>query len=116
MKTLLALFVLLALGISASAAEIRKGATTHVKPNAIWFQDAEKLARWQALKKGGDATVLAAYEKEVLGAREAWQFLKTLSVKVLGVDRVKQQVNVEMKTKGRMEGTAWFLDQAALAR
>jgi hypothetical protein len=37
-------------------------------------------------------------------------------VKILGYKRANNQVNVEMKTKGRMLGTKWFLDPEALVQ
>jgi hypothetical protein len=52
----------------------------------------------------------------VLGDRDAWQFLTQLTVNVIGYDAVKRQVNVEMKTPGRMLGTKWFLDSDAVVR
>ena len=116
MKPLFALFVLLALCTTGSAAQIRKGAIMHVKPNAIWFEDEAHLTRWQGLKKSGDAAALQVYEKERLAARGAWQFINRMTVKVLGTKPAQQQVSVEMKTKGRMAGTTWFLDAAALTR
>jgi hypothetical protein len=113
---LVALVVLLALGAAGSAAEIRKGAVMHVKPNSIWFEDEAKLTHWQALKTSGDAAALASYEKDALSAREAWQFVTRLTVKVLGVAPAKRQVNVGMKTTGRMAGTTWFLDAGTLVK
>ena len=75
MKTFLALIVVAALGTAGLAAEIRKGATMQVRANSIWFEEADKLEKWQALKKGGDAAALAAFEKKTLGERDAWQFI-----------------------------------------
>jgi hypothetical protein len=50
----------------------------------------------------------------VLSQREAWQFIDQLTVKVLGYERRKNQVKVEMKTPGRLLGSTWFLDAGAL--
>jgi hypothetical protein len=116
MKFHLAIFVLLALTASALAADIRAGAIMQVTPNSIWFDEAADLVKWQALKKSGDAAALAAYEKDKLGSREAWQFLSPLAVKVLTYRPQVNQVEVEMKTKGRFEGLKMYLDAAALAR
>ena len=116
MKPLLALFVLLVLATSGFAAEIRKGAIRQVKPNSIWFQEAEQLTRWQALKKGGDVEALASYERKLLSEREAWQFIHELPVKVLRIEPAKQRINVEMTTRGRMAGTRWFLDIDTIVR
>jgi hypothetical protein len=37
-----------------------------------------------------------------------------LTVKIISYDRSKQQVKVEMTTPGRLLGSTWFLDIAAL--
>ncbi|HET9374057.1 MAG TPA: hypothetical protein VFO40_03745 [Chthoniobacterales bacterium] len=113
---LITLFFLLALGIASFAAEIRKGATMEVKPNSIWFQDAAKLARWQQLKKSGNSKALASYQNDLLSNRDAWQFTKPLTVQILSYEPGKKQVNVEMKTPGRMLGSKWFLDTDALVQ
>ena len=105
------------LGMSlAFADEIRTGATMQVKPNSIWFQDAGQLTRWQELRKSGDPKAFASYRDEVLSIRDAWQFINQLTVKILGYERRKNQVNVEMKTEGRMLGTKWLLDADALTQ
>ena len=120
MRKLLTLFVLMAWfstsGTPSFAAEIHKGAIMHVTPNSIWFENAEQLARWQKLKKDSDAAALASYEQEVLGNRDAWQFIYEMTVKILKVERAKNRVNVEMKTKGRMEGTNWLVDPDAIVK
>jgi hypothetical protein len=108
------LSLVLALAIASSAGEIRKGATMEVKANSIWFQEVKDLTRWQQLKKNGNSKALTAYEEKVLGDRDAWQFLKPLTVNVIRYDAAKHQVNVEMKTPGRMLGTKWFLDSDAV--
>jgi hypothetical protein len=116
MRAYLTLFVLVALGIGSFAGEIRKGATMQVKPNSIWFQNAAKLTHWQQLKKSGNSTALASYQDEVLSHRDAWQFTKQLTVKILSYEPGKNQVNVEMKTQGRMLGSTWLLDVDALVQ
>ena len=115
MRTYLALFVLLTLGTGALAADIRTGAIMQVKPNSIWFDEAGDLMQWQELKKKGDAAALAAYEKDKLGSRDAWQFIYPLTVKVLFYQRRTNQVAVQMKSTGRLEGLQLFLDADALA-
>ena len=85
-----------------------------VKPDSIWFQSAAELARWQQLKKGGDAKALAAYRKEKLSQRDAWQFVNQLTVTILSYDSGKNQVEVRMVTPGRMLGTTWWLDAGAI--
>ena|SRR2546430_9523216 len=116
MRAYLTLFVLMALGIGSFAGEIRKGATMQVKPNSIWFQNTAKLTHWQQLKKSGNSTALASYQDEVLSHRDAWQFTKQLTVKILSYEPRKNQVNVEMKTQGRMLGSTWLLDADALVQ
>lgn len=110
------LSLVLALAITSLAGEIRKGATMEVKANSIWFQEVKDLTRWQQLKKSGNFKALTAYEEKVLGDRDAWQFLNQLTVDVISYDAAKRQVNVEMKTPGRMLGTKWFLDADALVK
>jgi hypothetical protein len=106
--------VLMALANACLAGEIRKGATMQVKADSIWFQDAEKFARWEALKKGGDAKALAAYQEEALHQRDAWQFTKPLTVKILGVTAKANRVDVEMMTEGRLQGSRWLIDSDAI--
>ena len=100
---------------AALAGDIQTGATVDVKPNSIWFEDAAKLAQWQALKKTGIAAELASYQDKALASRDAWQFTAPLTVKVLGYDPAANQVIVEMTTAGRLAGTKWALDAEALA-
>lgn len=103
------------LGTGALAGEIRVGAAAEVKQNSIWFPDAAKLARWQALKRHGPPAAFAAYQEDALSHRDAWQFLKPIPVKVLAYDPATRQVKVEMAVKNRMQGSVWFVDAAALA-
>jgi hypothetical protein len=114
MRAVVALIALLALGVACLAGEIRIGATMQVKANSIWFQDAGKFARWQALKQSGDAKALAAYQEDVLHQRDAWQFIYPLSVTILGYEPEENRVDVEMKTEGRLQGSQWLLDAGAL--
>jgi hypothetical protein len=115
MRAVLSLFLVLALGCAAFAADIEKGATMQVKANSIWFQDAAKLAHWQQLKKAGDNAALTAYQDKELGSRDAWQFTNPLTVKILGYDATAHQVHVET-TEGRLQGTDWLLDPDAIAQ
>ncbi len=101
--------------VGCLAGEIRKGATVEVTANSIWFQDAAKLAHWQLLRKSGDPTALASYQREVLGNRDAWQFTVPLPVKILSYDPGTSQVDVEMTTPGRLQGSTWVLDTDSLA-
>jgi hypothetical protein len=114
MRSILAFAVLAVLSVSSFAAEIKNGATMQVKPNSIWFQDAAHLRRWQEMMKSGDSKALAAYQDRLLGARDAWQFIYPLTVKILRYEAAKNQVNVEIKTVGRMQGSTWFIEPDAL--
>lgn len=112
--TAAALVLAMGPGIGALAGEIRVGATRDVKPNSIWFEEAAKLTHWQQLKGGGDPAALASFADDALSHRAAWQFLNPLTVKVLGYEPGTNQVNVEIESPGRMQGSTWFLDAAAL--
>lgn len=108
---------LAALGLLAGplhAIELRKGETAVVKAGSIWFLDAAKLAEWQALKAAGDTAVLRANQDKILGTRDAFQFTDPLEVLVLDYEPAAASVQVEMKMPGRMQGTTWFLDRAAI--
>ncbi len=100
----------------AVAAPIRKGAVVEVKPDSIWFQEAAALTHWQELKKAGNEAALSSYQRQVLSQREAWQFLKPLKVKILNYAPATSQINVEMRTSGRLQGTTWWLDASAVGR
>src|SRR5262245_56150650 len=106
----LTLLILVALSLGSSAGEIRKGAAIQVKPNSIWFEDAAKLTQWQQLKKSRNSKALVSYQDRVLSSRDAWQFTSELTVEILSHNPRQNQVNVEMKTPGRMLGTTWWLD------
>ena len=112
----LTVLVLVASITAAFAGPIRKGAVMQVKPNSIWFEDVAKLTHWQELKKAGNEAALTSYQEQMLGQREAWQFLKPLKVKILRYEAATSQVNVEMKTAGRLQGTTWWLDASAVGR
>src|ERR1700743_522481 len=116
MRIILAAVAVVVFAGNCFAAQFVKGATLEVKPNLIWFQDAGELAQWQSLKKSGDAAALAAYQEKMLSSREAWQFLKPLSVKVLKFDKKRKQVSVEMLTPGRLQGEDWLLDADSLSQ
>ena len=116
MRAYLALFVLVTLGAVCFAGEIQKGDTMQVKPNSIWFEDAAGLARWQTVKKRGNAKAFAAYQEKALRRREAWQFIYQLPVKILSYEPAKNRVEVEMLGEGRLAGSTWFLDPDALVR
>ena len=112
----LTVLVLVALITGAFAKPIRKGAVMLVKPNSIWFDESAQLTHWQELKKSGNATALTSYQEQMLGQRDAWQFVKPLKVKILRYEPATSQVNVEMKTAGRLQGTTWWLDASAMGQ
>lgn len=114
LRACLALAVLIALSSVCLAGEIRVGAAMQVKPNSIWFQDADQFARWQALKKSGDAKAFAAFQEEALHQRAAWQFINAQPVKILKVEPDKNRVEVEMTREGRLKGTQWVIDAEAV--
>jgi hypothetical protein len=108
--------VLAALITAAFAKPIRKGAVMQVKADSIWFDESAQLTHWQELKKSGNAAALTAYQEQMLGQRDAWQFVKPLKVKILRYEPATSQVNVEMKTAGRLQGTTWWLDASAVGQ
>lgn len=112
----LTVLILVASMTAAFAGPVRKGAVMQVKPNSIWFDEFAQLTHWQELKKSGNAAALTSYEQQMLGQRNAWQFLKPLKVKILRYEPATSQVNVEMKTAGRLQGTTWWLDASAVGR
>jgi hypothetical protein len=116
MRTCLALFVLVASSLACFAGEIRVGAAMQVKPNSIWFEEADQLARWQRLKKRADPKLLGSYQKKILSAREAWQFIYQQSVKILAYEPRINRVSVEMTTEGRLLGSKWWIDADALVQ
>jgi hypothetical protein len=114
MRVYLTLIVLAALCGAGLAGEISVGATLPVKPYSIWFEEESQLARWQEVKKRGNDAVLKAYQKGATARREAWQFINPLTVRVLGFDRQRNRVHVQMTTEGRLQGSDWFVDAEAL--
>jgi hypothetical protein len=116
MKALLTAAALLASSIGCLAGGITPGATMQVRPNSIWFDQAGQLARWQKVKKSGDAAALASYQDKLLGQRDAWQFIYALSVKVLGYDAKNRQIHVRMLTEGRFAGLDFYVAADALAQ
>jgi hypothetical protein len=112
----LALLMLVGFTGASVAGPIRNGATMQVKADSLWFQDAARLAHWQALKQTGDAAALASYQDGLLKSRDAWQFLHPLDVRILGHRPKTRRVDVEMTAEGRMQGSRWMLDEGALNR
>jgi hypothetical protein len=116
MNSLKTLSLFFALTIGSFAGEIQNGATVQVKPDSIWFQDEGRLSRWQQLKTSGKSDALADYQQKQLSSRNAWQFGKPLTVKILSYNPAKHQVKVKMETFGHMQGTKWYLDDSAFAQ
>lgn len=115
-RALVPLLIIAVSSLAAAAGEIAAGARAEVKANSIWFQEADKLARWQQLRASGSAADLDAYQNEALASRDAWQFVNRLDVKILAFDRARSQVSVEMTSQGRLQGSTWMLDADALVR
>jgi exopolysaccharide biosynthesis protein len=116
MNSLKILSLLLVLSVASFAQGIQKGAKVQVPPNSIWFQDDAKLAKWQKLKAGGNPDALTAYQQKELKKRNAWQFDKPLTVKILRYDQKRHIVQVKMETFGTMQGTKWYLDDSAFTQ
>jgi hypothetical protein len=116
MRAFLTLLLLVASITGLLAADFKKGAIMQVKPNSIWFEEAVKLTEWQQKRKNSAGAAFANYQKSILSAREAWQFINPQTVKVLGYERGKNQVTVELKATGRLQGSTWVLDAGAFQR
>lgn len=113
MRAFLALLFLVA-STAPSLSEIRLGAIRVVRPNSIWFSDAAKLTEWQKLRKSSATSAFISYQKSVLSRRDALQFINPRMVKVLGYERRKNQITVELTSEGRLQSSKWFLDAGAL--
>jgi len=111
-----ALLVLVISASSAFAIDIHAGATMHVKPNSIWFQDDVNLTHWQGLMKAGDTKGAAAYADEICAQRDAWQFVNQLTVGIVSYDSANNRVNVELQDPGRFQGTKWMVDPSVLVK
>jgi hypothetical protein len=116
MRAFLTLLFLVASITASGAAEISKGAIMVVRPNSIWFEDAAKLTEWQQLRKSSGTVAFMSYQKSILSGRQALQFINPRSVRILGYERRKNQITVEMKSEGRLQGSTWHLDASALTR
>src|SRR5262245_52980132 len=99
---------------SSIGGEIEVGGTFEVKANSIWFEDVASVARWQRLRKRGNAKALRSDQDEALSKRAAWAFVNPLTVKIVNYNRGKHQVKVEMTSPRRLLGSTWFLDSAGL--
>ncbi|MBX9842720.1 MAG: hypothetical protein K2Z80_13030 [Xanthobacteraceae bacterium] len=115
MRAFLTLLLLVA-SIAPSLADIRPGAIRVVRPNSIWFEDGAKLTEWQKLRKSSGVAAFMSYQKNILGRRDALQFINPRLVKILGYERRTNQITVELTSEGRLQGSKWFLDAGALTR
>jgi hypothetical protein len=104
------LLVLLLAGRLVLAAEIREGATMFIKANSMWFESASTLATWQRDKKHLTPHDLKAHQDNLLGSREAWQFVTKLPVRIRRYWATENEVEVEMLSPGRLHGTVWWVD------
>jgi hypothetical protein len=116
MRALLVLLILLTAAATVAAAEIRPGRIVTVKANSFWFEEFAQLEEWRARRKAGDAKAFEEYQDRVLHAREAWQFINPVKVRVIGYNAKARRVYVETVSKGRMEGVNWFLDVNTIQR
>ncbi len=74
------------------------------------FQTDVDLTVWQRFEKIATPAVMESYQTVVLGSRQAWQFTKPLTVKILSYEPQENQVKVEMLAPGRLNATVWWLD------
>jgi hypothetical protein len=116
MRPLLSLLLLATLSSGAFAADITVGAMMQLQANSMSFETADQLAKWHDVKKNSSPAALAKYEQTQMHARDAWQFLDNIDVKILGYDLAKAQVEVQMKTAGRLSDSTWFVDPTALTK
>jgi hypothetical protein len=117
MTRVIAALVLLLASLTASfAADIRVGATMHVKRMQVWFEEdrQDKLAEWQQQRKG-NAKAFATYQDQLLREREAWQFGGPHEVEILQYEPTQKRVQVKMKTEGRLKDGIWWVDVGAVA-
>lgn len=101
---------------SARAPSAAAGQTLTVKADTVWFQDLAMLKSWQSLKASGNPAALSTFEDTALAERGAWRFSNPLTVKVLRFDPETKEVEVELQTPGRLEGTRWYLDAGEIDR
>jgi hypothetical protein len=105
---------LLLAAVCVGSAGAGRGATIVVPANTIWFADAARLAHWQKLRDSDDPVGRSDYQEKLLHRREAFQFLRPLTVRLLGHDRARHRLVVQMISPGRFQRTMWYLDDAAL--
>ena len=107
---ILTLLVLASLNVCLFADQFRVGARMQVRENSLRFQTDVDLMVWQRFGKVANPAVMESYQTVVLGSRQAWQFTKQLTVKILNYEPQENQVRVELLTSGRLIGSVWWLD------
>ena len=100
----------------ALAGEIREGAAMYVKPNSMWFQSDTALAAWQRDQARLSPKALKLHQDDLLGSREAWQFIYKQRVRIRGYGPTENQVEVEALGPGRFQGFIWWVDAKDLTR
>jgi len=121
MRALLVGCIVLGSSAAVLAEPIRVGDVVQVPPNSIWFQDGATLAKWQRLRLARhvrllDARAFARYQNRALHARDAWQFIHPIDVKIVAGSEIGHRVTVKMLTEGRLKGSVWMLDDHTLRR
>jgi hypothetical protein len=97
--------------LDIKAEEIHEGDKGYITNNAIWFSDEEDLAVWKRVRQVFAPKDVEAYQSIILETRQAWQFIAgPLMVKVISYDAERHEIQVKMQTKGRFEGTDWWVD------
>ncbi len=92
------------------AAEVHEGDIGYIAKNSIWFSDETDLAVWKRVRQVFSTKDVEAYQRIILETRQAWQFAGPLKVKVISYDPRYHEMQVKMLTKGRFEGTDWWVD------
>ena len=93
------------------AANVHEGDTGSIANNSIWFTEEAALAVWQRVRQVFAPKDVETYQGIILEARQAWQFVAgQLTVKVISYDAQRHEMQVKMLTKGRFEGTDWWVD------
>jgi hypothetical protein len=104
------LLLFLATGPLALAGEIREGDTMYVRANSMWFESASTLATWQRDKRRLSPKALKVHQDNLLGGREAWQFITKQPVRIRRYWGTEHEVQVEMLSPGRLHGSVWWVD------
>jgi hypothetical protein len=68
------------------------------------------LATWQRDKKRFAPEALKPHQDNLLGNREAWQFITKQPVRIRRYWATEHEVQVEMLSPGRLHGSVWWVD------